>query len=480
VILALGLIPASSCFAAELPATILKTDSFDRDPGWEGFNNRIIPKSPVIVRQDFGFSPTHFAGAAPGEIGGKIQRSTTMSYYADKISPKTLSDPLEASGSFAVTSTSSGAGIFFGYFNSQQPGGTGRPIGSFGMDFDFEHTGGRLAMRLITGENRSCGTFITPFKPGPLIGRPTPIKNDGTRYHWTMNYDSQAAQGNGQIHFSIKSDSAKPDAYEGKTFSVDVPPGFKKEGTIFDRFGVMNMMKAGGVAAIYFDDLKYDGKSEHFAKDPGWIGWSNRTTFKDFDLTGAHNFGFSPDTTHAGGKPGEIGGSFWRSGTYGYYAEKVGPLTLDNRLEASGKVTLVSGGPDADMAFGWFNSENKEASPTETGNFLGIKVGGPTRVGHYFLPGYTTTKGIRGKLDHGPLLKPAKKYDWSLIYEPSANDGLGEMKATLGGETVILPLKRGQKAEGARFDRFGLFTCTQGGQMVKLYLDDLKYSAARQ
>jgi hypothetical protein len=40
-------------------------------------------------------------------------------------------------------------------------------------------------------------------------------------------------------------------------------------------------------------------------------------------------------------------------------------------------------------------------------------------------------------------------------------------------------LKAGQKAEGARLDRFGLFTSTIGGQMVKIYFDDLRYTAAR-
>ncbi len=31
--------------------------------------------------------------------------------------------------------------------------------------------------------------------------------------------------------------------------------------------------------------------------------------------------------------------------------------------------------------------------------------------------------------------------------------------------------------KGASFDRFGLFTSTAGGQMVKIYLDDLTYTA---
>jgi hypothetical protein len=44
---------------------------------------------------------------------------------------------------------------------------------------------------------------------------------------------------------------------------------------------------------------------------------------------------------------------------------------------------------------------------------------------------------------------------------------------------VTLPLKKGIKAQGASFDRFGLFTSNIGGQIVRIYLDDLKYTAAR-
>src|SRR5262249_21050827 len=57
-------------------------------------------------------------------------------------------------------------------------------IGSLGMNMDSERSGARLAVRLITGKNQSCGTFVTPFIPGKF--RPTPIRNDGTRYRWTL------------------------------------------------------------------------------------------------------------------------------------------------------------------------------------------------------------------------------------------------------------------------------------------------------
>src|SRR4051812_1051791 len=182
--------------------TELKSESFDHDPHWDAFNNRVTPRSLPTIVQDFGHSPTHFAGRDAGEMGGRVTRASEPAWYADKIGPKTLDDPLHASGTFALTHSDAGSGIFFGFFNSAQPGASGRPIGSLGLDMDCEREGGRLAVRLITGKNQSCGTFITPYVPGHY--RPTPIRNDGTRYAWTLDYDPQAAEGRGRFTFTLR------------------------------------------------------------------------------------------------------------------------------------------------------------------------------------------------------------------------------------------------------------------------------------
>lgn len=478
--------------AAVAAAPALKTESFEHDPGWEGHNNHIVPKNVLVVKQDFGFSATNIAGRAAGEIGGRIQRSTTPASYAAEIPVKTLEDKFSASGSFAITKSEGGAGVFFGFFNSQQPGGSGRPIGSLGLDFDFEGKGGRLATRLITSTNKSCGTFITPYLPGKY--RTTPIKNDGTRYHWTLAYDPAGAAGNGQFTFTLRSDNHPMPVIDPNlpaaslaeeharfptksTFTVDLTPGFKKEGATFDRFGIQNMMKSGGAVMMYFDDVVFDGRDEDFAKDPGWASVGSRRTYEDREVVGAHDFGFSPATNHAGGEPGEVGGGLWRSGEYGYYADRVGPLNLDQRLEAHGKVKLVTAGPDSDMHIGWFSSATKDKSPDEAGNFVGIHVGGPTRIGHYFIPQFATAAGTKGKVDQGPIITPGKFFDWSLVYDPEGSNGNGEMRVTLGTETATLALKPGQKKQGAKLDRFGLFTSQAGGQMVKIFLDDLTYTA---
>jgi len=491
---------AGSDGSEDHPKRVLKSESFDKDPGWEGHNNRLLPTIIPTITQDFGYSSdTSFAAKEKGEIGGKVVRCATPTYYAARIAGKTLNDRLTASGTFALKGAAGSSGVFFGWFNSNQPTGTGRPVQSLGMDFDGEPSGARLAVRMINRTNKSCGTFITPFVPGKF--RPTPIRLDGTRYTWTLNYHPEANRGNGQFQFTIHSHGTQPEPLDAgrlpaglpeahrkealsrfpntTTFSVDLPAGFKKDGAVFDRFGLMNMMKPGNAMTVYFGELQHDGMSEDLTKDPGWVGSRNRATIESVPV-GSHDFGFSLQTSFAGGEPGEVGGDLWRSGRYGYYADRVGPLTLNDRLEASGRVVLKVGAPDSDMYLGWFSSADKEKPPAASGNFLGVHVGGPTRIGHYFQPALATAKGARAQADKGPVLTPGKVYQWSLVYDPTASGGQGEIRVTLGEQTVTLVLKRGLKAQGARFDRFGLFNSTAGGQLVRIFFDDLKYTAVAQ
>src|SRR6476646_8269812 len=91
-------IAATTAGMAEQPKTALKTESFDKDPGWEGHNNRIVPKNVPTVTQDFGYSKTNVAGKGVGELGGRIMRASEPAYYADKIDRVTLDDKFSAAG----------------------------------------------------------------------------------------------------------------------------------------------------------------------------------------------------------------------------------------------------------------------------------------------------------------------------------------------------------------------------------------------
>ncbi len=465
---------AASSLAGEPVKTILKSEHFDHDPGWDCLNNQVVPRSVALVKQDFGYSPTHFAGEQPGELGGTIWRATAPAFYAAKLAPKTLKDKLRASGTFAFTATSGTSGLCFGWFNARQPGGS-RPIQSLLMDFDAEGHGVRLAVRMITGSNRSCGTFITPFIPGKF--RPTPIRNDGTRYTWTLSYDPEANGNQGRFEFSIRSQGEHHEAFEGKIFTVDLPAGSKQEEMVLDRFGMINAQRPGNPLTVYFDDLQFDGRAEDFSKEPDWEGSGNRVSYRPQDIGGAHNFGFSLQTALAGGAPGELGGVLWRTEKdFAYYADRVAPLTLEQRLEARGRVLLAVGAPDSGVCLGWFNSSTTDRAMNST-NFMGITIEGPTRVGHYFRPVYATAKGQRGDAKTGPVLVPGKAVHWTLLYDPEANGGAGAVQVTLEGKSATLNLKPEHRQQGARFEHFGLCSASPGGGMVKVFLDDLQYTA---
>jgi hypothetical protein len=88
-----------------------------------------------------------------------------------------------------------------------------------------------------------------------------------------------------------------------------------------------------------------------------------------------------------------------------------------------------------------------------------------------------TAKAVRAQAAAGPILAPNKAYEWSLVYDPSAENGKGAIHVTLGKESVTLPLRQGIRKQGGRFDRFGMLTSNIGGQIVRVYLDDLTYTA---
>src|SRR5947209_17769891 len=95
--LAAALLAAGSVPGAE------RTERFDRDPNWDGSNNRAEKPAPRTVRQDFGYSRTAHAGGRPGEMGGFISPAAEPAYYAKKIPAKGFSDALSASGTLACT-----------------------------------------------------------------------------------------------------------------------------------------------------------------------------------------------------------------------------------------------------------------------------------------------------------------------------------------------------------------------------------------
>src|SRR5437764_4416458 len=66
---------------------LLKTETFDVDPGWDGRNNRATDPSPRQIVQNFGFSSSTNAGGPAGEIGGFITPAGEQAFYGKVITP---------------------------------------------------------------------------------------------------------------------------------------------------------------------------------------------------------------------------------------------------------------------------------------------------------------------------------------------------------------------------------------------------------
>src|SRR2546426_11964608 len=93
-----------------------QSENFDKEPNWDGHNNRALRPEPRKIRQDFGYSPTAHCGGAPGEMGGFITPAAEAAYYAKEIPNRTFKDSLSASGKVACAGRE--FHVLIGFFNA--------------------------------------------------------------------------------------------------------------------------------------------------------------------------------------------------------------------------------------------------------------------------------------------------------------------------------------------------------------------------
>jgi hypothetical protein len=302
------------------------------------------------------------------------------------------------------------------------------------------------------------------------------------RYGFTLTYDPASDAGRGRVEFTLTGQG--PTDEIDSPISFELPENVRKDGATFDRFGIANMRKAGGAISLYLSDVRVNDQHWDFATDPTWDAHDNRLTYDDRELAGAHDFGFCK-TKSAGGQPGEIGGTVWRTDdNWAWYADRVGPLSLGRPLHAGGKIAFTGGDPDSGVLIGWFSSSLKNdgpqgGRPPPLHNFVGVHLEGPTRIGHYFRPAVFSSRGQHAEPDQGPIFVPdSRPHTWSLDYDPTTADGRGLIRVTLDNELVTFELPAGLKSEGTTFDRFGFLNVRSGGGRVKVFLDDLEYSSS--
>ena len=469
-------------FAVRLPAEE-RTEHFDADPGWDDHQNRTgVPKTRTIG-QDFGYSATHHAGGkAAGEMGGFITPAAEPAYYAKPIAPQTFNDTLSASGTLACTG---------GRFHAL--------IGFFNADTLKEwRTPNTIALRLYgrgdlfyvyveyaTQRWRAGGDSPVPF---PMIrdtktGREKfrGFASGGVVHKWSLTYDPQGNGGDGKITATLN----------GETAVCHLDKGHKADGAVFNRFGLLNVMKhADDGDELWLDDVIINEETEDFTSDPEWDQLQNRRTYVTTDVRPRFNFGYSATHYADGGAPGELGGLVFRGDhrypdRMAYYGDRLSVLTLEKPLKASGKASLRRGVSDSTTLLGFFHAtESMSVGLSQRfaipNNFLGIVVEGPSREGFLVYPAYRVSSNTRGTAggDERPHIYPdGTEHDWTLEYAPMAANGRGSITVSLDRKSVSLDLGTSHKTTGARFNRFGIITTWIDGNGQRIYFDDLTYTS---
>ena len=453
----------------------LRTERFDRDPGWDGRNNRSATPEARPIRQDFGYSP------AARAVGGHVSPAAEPAYYAKTLPAATLDDPLSASGTLTVGPDDRPDGnTLVGFFNAGTVNEWRTPS-TIAFRVNGRGDGFHLHLEYATARWRAGGDFFaaTDAKSGKRTARLIP---GGKVLHaWSLKYDPKGNGGAGTITAAL----------DGETLVLDLDPGHKADGATFNRFGLLNAVKsADSGGSLWLDDVTINGATDRFDDDPGWEGRQNRRTAVSDNVRPRFNFGFSP-TRHAGGAAaGEMGGLVFRGDErypdrMAYYGDRLETLTLEKPLKASGKVSLRRGVTDSTVLLGFFHStESMRISKTQVSgipeNFLGIAVEGPSRDGFLFYPIYGTDREGDGGNAVGarppPILPDGKSHEWTLDYSPA---GGGKITVTLDGKPVSLELSAAHRALGARFDRFGLVTTHIDGNGQEVWFDDLSYTWKR-
>jgi hypothetical protein len=542
-IVASVLAPSGEAFG-ETPLVQVHED-FSNDPGWIGVNNRQVGTEMPIVKQDFGYSPTEYTKSGLGEIGGLLTNSRYGAYYAIPLGkPLTFKDRISASGKLVLRRLDLRGVAYFGFFNSARH--EWRPWNSMAFRMWEENDLGQIMFDWMSADWQAQGfetdvlikpdgavhtwrfeydpdvkpdlTRIDPLleqvltdragnAPGDLEVQDEPIvykkavaiepglmpeafrqrllkarevgltgffHRHGQR-RWWKTKDRETSRG--RIVIQIDNEDPHYQFLDGKQFQQNLS---------MDRVGIFNILRYGGSSEVYYGDLTINGEKIDLSQDPQWEGRNNRVAYTEPDFQAMLNFGIS-ETNRAGKQIGEIGGLFWRirpNGPPGYYADDVGPLTLEDPISFSGSISFPTGQTDAAMYFGYFNHDEQTSkgltkNDGPTPQMLGIGVSDSSSVGYYF-SGQCVAKDFSVARATGPVFTPTgKQRQFTFQYDPKANNGVGRVTYTLDGESATFDLTPAMRKSGATLNRFGMANVRRGGNSVTVYLDDLTYTARR-
>ncbi len=313
--------------------------------------------------------------------------------------------------------------------------------------------------------------FLSFFPRTPGFG----IEASVHGYFWTLRH-REPARMRGAVSFQFDS---------GPVYRLYLRADHREAPQILNRFGLFNFQMYHRWLEFYVADLKVNGQEIDLSRDPGWEGQGNRVQFVERDFQ-RQDFGYS-ETNWAGEQIGEVGGQFYRAEPVdpanGYYADDVGILTLDDPLSFSGNICFVDASTDSGMFLGYFNAREQVARITDPhagyplNDMMGIEVDGPNHS--HIDPLCSPKRDVASKVT-GPVFLPTRdRHTFRFDYDPRANRGVGRIGFRFDQQEFTLDLKPEQRAAGARFDHFGLMNLRRGGKYVRVYFDDLTYTARR-
>jgi hypothetical protein len=212
---------------------------FAADPKWESIGSHVkFQEHDIVSDQNFGFSPTTFAGGESGEIGGTIWHSARpVAWYADRIGPLDLSQPLHASGKITLQVGAPDSGALLGWFNTNNKDAPLKET----RNFLGAHIEGptRVGHYFSPRFNASDGTRREPDHAAVL-------PPDGKPHAFAIDYDPQTAE----LRTTL----------DGKTTTTTLRGSDLKAGATFDRFGLLSMRRGGQKVILWVDDLTYTSR----------------------------------------------------------------------------------------------------------------------------------------------------------------------------------------------------------------------------
>jgi len=459
-------------------------ESFDKNPHWDSRNNRPSVALRKLVKQNFGFSPTHHArGKRPVELGGLVHPSAQPAYYAKRIPTRTFEHRLTTSGT--VNCTSRQFHVLVGFFNSNT--------------LNEWRTPNTISLRLY-GRGEVFYAYVeyatSRWRAGGDNPRPFPFFVDpktgsrqqkgfaaNTVHRWSLTYDPLGNGGDGTVTATI----------DEATAVCHLDPHHKQDGAIFNRCGLMTVMKHwddGG--ELWLDDITINGRTETFDHDPDWESHQNRRKYWSTDVRPRFDFGFSPTRFSEGRKKGEFGGLVFRgdcrfADRMAYCADRLDQLSLAKPIAAGGKISLHRAVSDSTTLIGFFHStrsmkpSNSQSSGTPD-DFLGLAIEGPSRDGFFLYPLYRFNgdlSGVARGTDRPVILPNRKSHDWTFRYTPTGAGGRGKITVTMDREKTILELGQSHRFAPTHFDRFGIITTWVDGNGQRVYFDELTYTASQ-